>query len=440
MSINLIELSKQLFTGEVLSKSGAALGESESAISKLVQAGVPTILLGLLSKSSSMGQGGLMTLLNSAKSLFQGGSSSIASSIPQLMNSFSSNPQGFAGIINSLFGDKANAVTQSLAQYANVKPASAQALLATAAPAVLAEVNNKASEGNWTESGIWTWLSSQKDTLLNMLPSGLGIGSLLGMSSSTAHASTTTTASHNTARVTTANTPEHTPEPQKRNGLVWIIMLLAAAFVAWFMLKDGCNKKDTTTDTTITHNDTAVVKTTTTTTTTTTRAGELDASGNWIYETGDKTTIKLVDGTELEVGANSTENKLYNFITSGTIDTDDKTANWITCDRVYFETGKSVLTAESQLQVKNIGAILRNFPSASIKLGGYTDNTGDAAINTKLSKERAEIVGKELLKAGAAASQVKEAEGYGPEFPIASNDTDEGKAQNRRVDLKVASK
>ncbi len=71
----------------------------------------------------------------------------------------------------------------------------------------------------------------------------------------------------------------------------------------------------------------------------------------------------------------------------------------------------------------------------------YTDNTGDAAVNKKLSGDRAKIVMNELVKLGAKKNQVTEAVGYGPDHPVcAANDTPECKAQNRRVDLKVAGK
>jgi OmpA-OmpF porin, OOP family len=123
------------------------------------------------------------------------------------------------------------------------------------------------------------------------------------------------------------------------------------------------------------------------------------------------------------------------------IDTVDKTKNWVTFTRVYFETGKSVLITGSQSQIKNVATILKNFPSGSIKIGGYTDNTGDAATNKKIADARAKIVMKELVKSGAGAKQITEAVGYGPEHPVcAANDTPECKARNRRVDLKVASK
>ena len=73
-------------------------------------------------------------------------------------------------------------------------------------------------------------------------------------------------------------------------------------------------------------------------------------------------------------------------------------------------------------------------------MGGYTDNTGSADANIKISGERAKVAADELVKLGVAAANV-ESEGYGPEHPVcAANDTPECKAQNRRVDIRVKAK
>jgi outer membrane protein OmpA-like peptidoglycan-associated protein len=108
-------------------------------------------------------------------------------------------------------------------------------------------------------------------------------------------------------------------------------------------------------------------------------------------------------------------------------------------DRVYFETGKSVLIKESQKQVENIAAILKSFPSAKIKIGGYTDNSGSVATNMKVSSQRAKMVLSQLVKLGSLKDNLM-SEGYGPEHPVSSNDTPEGRAQNRRVDVRVTQK
>ena len=75
----------------------------------------------------------------------------------------------------------------------------------------------------------------------------------------------------------------------------------------------------------------------------------------------------------------------------------------------------------------------------NIKLGGYTDNTGKANDNLKLSDDRAQSVKKELAGFGIADSRL-EAEGYGQEHPVASNDTEAGRAQNRRISIRVTKK
>ncbi|HMP91920.1 MAG TPA: OmpA family protein [Phnomibacter sp.] len=168
--------------------------------------------------------------------------------------------------------------------------------------------------------------------------------------------------------------------------------------------------------------------------------GELDVNGNFIYKVGDTVALKLPDGSFLKVGERSTENRLLKFLANKAmlVDTADKTKGWITCDRIFFETGKAGLTIESQQQITNIANILKAFPAAEVKIGGYTDNTGDSAVNQRVSQQRADMVLQALKAAGA--SNATAAEGYGPLWPLASNETPEGRAINRRVDIRVTKK
>jgi len=75
----------------------------------------------------------------------------------------------------------------------------------------------------------------------------------------------------------------------------------------------------------------------------------------------------------------------------------------------------------------------------ALKFGGYTDNIGDPQANLALSKERAEAVMAEIVKLGIDSSRL-EAEGYGDQFPVADNATEEGRQKNRRVDCRVTKK
>ncbi len=73
---------------------------------------------------------------------------------------------------------------------------------------------------------------------------------------------------------------------------------------------------------------------------------------------------------------------------------------WFTMDGITFDTDKATLTPESSVQENNIAEILKAFPGVKIKIGGYTDNTGDANHNLTLSEERANTVKNELVADG----------------------------------------
>ncbi len=166
-------------------------------------------------------------------------------------------------------------------------------------------------------------------------------------------------------------------------------------------------------------------------------AGALDASGNYIIDIGPEGTRKLKDGERLVIGENSVENKLVDFAEAN--DGNAKESDWITFDRVYFETGKTSLTASSDKQLDNIAAIMKAYPNTTLKLGGYTDNTGDKAINSKISTQRAESCQAALIALGVSRDRIT-TKGYGSADPIADNSTEEGRAQNRRISVKVMTK
>jgi outer membrane protein OmpA-like peptidoglycan-associated protein len=146
---------------------------------------------------------------------------------------------------------------------------------------------------------------------------------------------------------------------------------------------------------------------------------------------------KLPSGVELNIPELGVENKLIAFVEDPQRSVDDKT--WFSFDRLIFETGKATLKPESQEQLKNIAEILKAYSKVTIKIGGYTDNTGDPQANLRLSQQRADAVMADLVKLGVEAGRLK-AEGYGQEHPIADNSTEEGRAKNRRIDIRVISK
>jgi len=104
---------------------------------------------------------------------------------------------------------------------------------------------------------------------------------------------------------------------------------------------------------------------------------------------------------------------------------------------VLFDTGKYTLKENAREALAKISGIVISHPGLNLQVEGYTDSTGGAALNQKLSDDRANAVRDYLNKQGIN-SQAMTSVGYGPQFPVASNDTVAGRKLNRRVELVVS--
>ena len=102
---------------------------------------------------------------------------------------------------------------------------------------------------------------------------------------------------------------------------------------------------------------------------------------------------------------------------------------------IYFDTGKSMIKPESDETIKEIAALLKTNASMQVYIVGHTDNVGKLKDNMELSQKRAEAVVNELITKYKIPSTNLEAGGVGPLAPVATNDTEEGKEMNRRVEI-----
>jgi outer membrane protein OmpA-like peptidoglycan-associated protein len=103
---------------------------------------------------------------------------------------------------------------------------------------------------------------------------------------------------------------------------------------------------------------------------------------------------------------------------------------------IEFEFGKAVLKASSYPILDEVVALMKSRASLRIGVYGHTDSHGALALNLRLSRERAAACMKYIVDKGIAASRL-ESDGFGPNKPIADNDTAEGRSRNRRVEFKV---
>jgi len=106
----------------------------------------------------------------------------------------------------------------------------------------------------------------------------------------------------------------------------------------------------------------------------------------------------------------------------------------VTLGDVLFESGETQLRQEAMASLVEVVDLLQSEPDKKIRIEGHTDSTGDAETNLEISKRRANAVFEALVSLGVDASRFTTA-GMGEDFPIASNDTEEGRDQNRRVDV-----
>ena len=119
-------------------------------------------------------------------------------------------------------------------------------------------------------------------------------------------------------------------------------------------------------------------------------------------------------------------------------DTNGLTAIKVTFDGgILFATNKSDLSQSAKNALTKFAVSLQNNPQTNVQIYGHTDNTGSLEVNQRLSKARANSVLTYLMNSGIASSRMV-SEGYDYQFPVASNDTPEGRAQNRRVEVYIS--
>jgi outer membrane protein OmpA-like peptidoglycan-associated protein len=108
----------------------------------------------------------------------------------------------------------------------------------------------------------------------------------------------------------------------------------------------------------------------------------------------------------------------------------------LTLNNIFFETGSPILLRKSYAELKRVGAFLKSNPTLKVEIAGHTDNVGDDNSNLALSQNRAKSVLYYLQDQIGGESQLT-AKGYGKKEPAASNTTDNGRQQNRRVEFRI---
>jgi outer membrane protein OmpA-like peptidoglycan-associated protein len=413
----------------------------------------------LLSQSKSTGaaQSGVekaFTVLQEMTSK-SGGLDSIVKNPTAVLNA--SNTGMVDQLVDAVFGSKGSATLQLIQGVSGINTKSLSSLLGVAAPLVFGGLK-KTVEGTgaqFTPSSMTSLLSSAAPEITKMLPAGLGnIIGMSGLASSVVGAATRAY----------AKSPSMKQEKQGM-GMTPILLLLLAAAIGWLY---NMRSTEIATNQAVTvasdalriANEKAekarlVAAEAQNTVIESARAAlnnsanlaemaqealpniELPKLGEVAGGVTSALSKKLPGGIDISFDASSIENRLISTIE----DTSEALNNaaWMNFDKLNFETGSARITADSQAQIKNIAAILTAYPQTEIKLGGYTDNSGNADANLQLSAQRARATLAALVDLGISPARLS-SEGYGSQFPVASNETPEGRAVNRRIAVRVTKK
>lgn len=415
MSFNLLDSVKGLISNELVGKAASSLGESESSVTKAMSGILPSVLGGLVSKATSGGDGA-SSILDMAKGA---ASSGILGNLGNLFGGGGSSSllSSGASMLSGLFGDKIGGIASLISNFAGIKQSSASSLMSMAAPAALGFLGKHASDNNLNASGLTSLLASQKDSIMKALPSGLGnLGSMLGLGSVAGAVSSATSHVKETTNYATE---------KASGGTKWLwplLVLLLGGGLLWYFGK-GCGGANTD----------APATDTTTAKTEVTPAPTPEPTAPAPFR------VKLPNGKELDAKQGGIEDQLVTFLSGNWkgLGADSLKNKWFNFDNLNFNLGKSTLLAESEKQLDNVGEILKAFPDAKVKIGGYTDAAGNPTSNLKLSGERAKAAQAGLAKRGVGA-QVTGAEGYGSQFakfPATAPDSD--RVNDRRVALSV---
>jgi OmpA-OmpF porin, OOP family len=439
--MNLLALLKDNLTPEMISKVANLVGEDVGSTATAMSGILPAVLGSVVSKASTTeGASSIMSLINSG-----GHDGNMLDNLGGLLSGGSSTDglmSAGSGILSSLLGDKMSGIVSLISNFAGIKSSSASSLISLAAPMVMGAIGKQVSGGNMGTSGLMSLLAGQRDHIAAAMPAGLGdkLGGLLGMGSLYSGASSAVSGATNMASKTVSgstNYANNTVEEASSGLPKWLLpLLIAAAIIAGLLyFMKGCGKSpvDTVTstlDSAASSASSGAVMDSAANTAGGVVAGATDAIKKMFK-------LKLPDGSEIEVPEGSLEDQIVKFIQDDSQKVDKKI--WFNFDRLLFDTGKSTLKAESKEQIEKTVAILKAFPKVKIKIGGYTDNVGKAASNMKLSAERAAVVMDAIVAGGIDKSRL-ESEGYGDENPAVSNDTEEGRAKNRRIAISVREK
>jgi outer membrane protein OmpA-like peptidoglycan-associated protein len=310
---------------------------------------------------------------------------------------------GGTQFLSTVFGGRLGALTETLSRQTGLRTTAASALLALGGQTVLSFLGGKVREGSVNASSLPGFLTKESDALQ-------------GTSATDLPKQPIPVTTH---KVDVNPVIAQSVQRERRSSILpWILGLLFALLLGFWWYRS--------------HQQPVAVSQPVTTT-----PVPPPITSSTGADLGTLVDATLPDSTTLHIPERGVEGKLLAFI-KDPFRTPDK-ISWFDFDRLLFDTGSATLQPQSAEQLNNIAAILKAYPAVHLTIGGYTDNTGNAAQNIKLSQDRADSVVNQLEQMSIAPDRLV-AKGYGEDHPVGDNATAEGRALNRRISMLVTAK
>ncbi len=433
MSVNLLNLFRERIE-EQLYQAHLPDGITREKVRTLLEHLIPVLLTGAVRKASTQeGCSEFLEFLESSRPGTETGEQHVQ--LPE--------PAGKA-FLQFLFDQDTPEIVELFSRHAGMRKQDVEDLLLPASTLFVREFDRYAREKSIDELGLYNLLSAQEKEVLNHLPHNIRAFPLIDLATAG-----TAPGKYESRDLSTRKPAE---EGQKGIGrtevenleievppgdddsnqfgkiLPWIILALASLALLWFLSKQGEVVPEEE------PNSTESVDTITE------RVSNADQADEQQYQMEDAAdsfpvVIQLPDSSTIATTSNSFTKKFYDMISGQAIDT----VRSFILDDVDFREGTAELVPGSDLQLVNLARLLAAYPAVQIRIVAHTENNNNPSGNLDLSNRRADAIQNQLIENGIRASRV-DIFGMGQAEPLVPNATEEGRNQNRRVEIVLLQK
>jgi OmpA-OmpF porin, OOP family len=415
---NLLSAAKGYMTPDVVRKASVMTGESETATRQAMYGGVASVFAGLANMAGT--SDGASTVANLSREPDFGGVLNNVSSSFGGGNETSSLMRSGQGLIGKIFGDRGSSVADALARSSGVSSSSSGKIMSMVAPLAMGVLGKHAAARGLSSAALANSLMEQQHEFTAAAPAGLSrlFSSERAPTPVGVHVAPDTETTYDApAARTTAREPVRAME-RPSGGRQWLplllIALIALGLLALIRNLTGRGRQATREAVQTTQN-----------------------AGQQAADTGQNalSRITLPGGRNVALAPGSANYSLARFLA----DQNQTAPQTFSFEHLNFDSGSAQLTADSQETVTNLSQILNAYPNARAHLTGSADSTGSPEANQKLSLDRANSIKQMLVGDGVGGERITTS-GSGQQQPTASNDTEQGRAENRRVELTVTQK